>query len=362
MKTLRCVLWGLALACLGSIGTPHAQTIQDFSDGVGLWRVSPQKIGRSKTPGWKIVNRSGGKALRNSATGSKATYYWRLRQIFDLRDLMAPKFAVKYEFRGNGYDSMQIQIGPAKARRRSAFTTIYETREANGTQRIELDLSEHAGERRQIRIVLRKPRGVVEKRVGLYLHHLELLSENTVSRPECVPYSRKLYRHWTDDDRDCQDTRQESLITDAVGALTYLDKRKCRVFAGDWTDPYTGQSFDNPLYLDIDHVVPLKEAHESGAWAWDADARQAFANQLEPAGQLFAVQAAANRTKGAKDPAEWLPPNPDFRADYARAWIKTKRQWDLTADADELAALKAILADDPTVEYPREAPEVNCNQ
>ena len=83
MKTLRCVLWGLALACLGSIGTPHAQTIQDFSDGVGLWRVSPQKIGRSKTPGWKIVNRSGGKALRNSAYTRFENHNKQLQHFLD---------------------------------------------------------------------------------------------------------------------------------------------------------------------------------------------------------------------------------------------------------------------------------------
>ncbi len=362
MSAVKSALLGLVFCFAGGIGSAQGQLIQDFTQGVGLWRTSPQRIGRSKTPGWKIVSRSGGKALRNSATGSKATYYWRIRQVFDLSDLMQPKFALKYEFRGHGYTGMTVQIGPAKARRKSAFTTIYETTEANGTQRIELDLSEHAGEIRQLRVVLRKPRGVVETKVGLYIHHLELVSENTVSRPECVPYSRRLYRHWSDEDRDCQDTRQESLIADASGPITYLDKRQCRVFAGDWNDPYTGLSFDNPLYLDIDHVVPLKEAHESGAWAWDAEDRKAFANQLTPKGQLFAVQAAANRIKGAKDPAEWLPKNEVFQQEYARAWIQVKREWGLTADAAELNALKALLGDDPTIEYPEKAAEVNCNQ
>jgi len=362
MRRLKHGIFALTLGLLCGTGTPQAQTVQDFSAGVGLWRLSPQRLGRSKTPGWKIVSRDGGKALRNSPTRSKRTYYWRLRQIFDLRDLEEPEFELKFEFMGHGYSGMSVWIGPAKARRSSDFEKIYEITEATGVKRIKLDLSEHAGTRRQIRIILRKPRGTKETKVGLYLHHLELLSENTVTRPECVAYNRKLYRHWIDEDRDCQNTRQESLVADATGSLIYLDKRQCRVFAGSWTDPYTGQTFENPLHLDIDHVVPLKEAHESGAWAWDADARQAFANQLSPAGQLFAVQAAANRIKGAKDPAEWLPRNESFRAEYARAWIKVKVQWNLTADPAELAALRLLLGDDATVQYPEEAPEMNCNQ
>jgi len=358
----RCIQALCALFILVAADAAQAQIIQDFSQGTGLWKVSPQKIGRSKVPGWRIVKRGGGKALRNSVTGSRATYYWKLSQVFDLRDLESPKFALKYDFRGHGYTGMSVQIGDVKARRKADFITLYAQSEARGVERIELDLAEYAGQMKKIRVVLRKPRGTVEKKIGLYVHRLELVSENTVDIPECRPYQRRMYRHWTDEDRDCQNTRQESLIGSATGALTYLDKGQCRVFAGDWSDPYTGLVFDNPLYLDIDHMVPLKEAHESGAWAWDADERRAFANELSPDGQLFAVQASANRKKGAKDPAEWMPSNEAFHVEYARAWINVKLRWNLTADANELYALRQILGDDPDVQYPDEEPEVNCNQ
>jgi hypothetical protein len=351
-----------ALVLLGTGGTVHAQDIQDFSQGVGLWKSSPQKIGRSKVPGWKIVKRRGGKAIRNSVTSSRATYYWKLTRVFNLRDVEEPKLVMTFDFRGHGYSGMMVQIGDAKARRKRDFTTLYRHDAATGVERIELDLAEYAGAVRTLRVVLRKPRGVVEKKIGLYVHSLGVITENTIFAPECAPYNRRMYRHWTDEDRDCQDTRQESLIAGAKGVVTYLDKSQCRLFAGSWTDPYTGLRFDNPLHLDVDHMVPLKEAHDSGAWAWDAEERRQFANQLVPAGQLFVVQAAANRKKGAKDPAEWLPPNEDFHAEYARVWISVKLQWNLTADASELAALRAILGDDPDIVYPDEAPEVNCRQ
>ena len=92
--------------------------------------------------------------------------------------------------------------------------------------------------------------------------------------------------------------------------------------------------------MDIDHLVPLKEAHQSGAYAWDQAKRKAFANELKDSEHLIAVAASANRSKGAKDPAEWLPPNKAFWKSYAQAWVNIKIRWNLKADAAELSRLK----------------------
>ena len=67
---------------------------------------------------------------------------------------------------------------------------------------------------------------------------------------------------------------------------------------------------------------------------------------------LIAVDRGLNRQKGAKDPAEWLPPNQAYQAEYARAWVAVKLKWRLTADRIELIGNQ--------VELPREAPEMNC--
>jgi hypothetical protein len=57
-----------------------------------------------------------------------------------------------------------------------------------------------------------------------------------------------LYRHWTDDDSDCQDTRQEVLISESIGPVE-MDDRECRVVSGRWFDPFTGQTFTDPSDL-----------------------------------------------------------------------------------------------------------------
>ncbi len=355
----------LVLFALGSgslPGTAQAQALQDFDDGFGLWKASPQRVGRSKNPGWKVVSNAGEKAARNSPTGSKVTYYWKMSQVFDLTDLDEPTLELKHDFRGHKYSYFRVQVGDADARRLADFTTLHEETASTGVQTLELDLSEYAGTEVKIRLLLRKPGGVVEKKIGLYVHRLELTARTTVTIEDCLAYDRGLYLHWTDEDRDCQNTRNESLVGAATGEVDFLDAEECRVGDGLWEDPYTGLSFDNPIYMDIDHMVPLKEAHESGAWAWTKEERRAFSNQLSPVGQLFPVQASANRQKGAKDPGEWLPSNQDWWEDYARAWIDVKNDWGLTADSVELAALEEILGEDLTVEYPLEAYEVTCNQ
>ena len=83
------------------------------------------------------------------------------------------------------------------------------------------------------------------------------------------------------------------------------------------------------------------------------------ANYLKDENHLIAVQASANRRKGAKDIAEWIPPNTKFRKDYARYWANIKVYWGLTADLKELKALKRILGDGLIV-YPDLKEEYHC--
>ena len=66
-----------------------------------------------------------------------------------------------------------------------------------------------------------------------------------------------------------------------------------------------------------------------------------------------------SRQKGAKDPAEWMPPNKAYQEEYARAWVSVKLRWGLTADKIELAALRALLGDQ--VDLPKEAEEMDCS-
>ena len=105
-------------------------------------------------------------------------------------------------------------------------------------------------------------------------------------------------------------------------------------------------------------MVPLKEAHESGAADWSRERKRAYANDLDDPDTLIAVDRRLNHQKGAQDPAEWLPNNEAYQKEYAKAWVTVKLKWGLTSYRRELAALRELLGDQ--VELPLEALEMNC--
>ena len=170
------------------------------------------------------------------------------------------------------------------------------------------------------------------------------LSLTIAEPPDDLPrYDRDDWRHWTDDDGDCQDTRQEVLVAESASRVTYGDDRQCRVEAGRWWDPYTGTVLTDPGDLDVDHLVPLANAHRSGGWAWSQERKRLFANDLGYDAHLIAVTASANRAKGAKGPEEWRPPDESYWCRYATDWARVKRAWDLTVTAAEAVALREML-------------------
>ena len=163
--------------------------------------------------------------------------------------------------------------------------------------------------------------------------------------PSPIPaYDRGEWRHWTDEDGDCQDTRQEVLVAESLNPVTFEDMRQCRVASGLWSGPYTAESFDSPRSLDVDHMVPLGNAHQSGGWAWSPEMKRQYANDLSYDGHLIAVKASANRSKGSKSPADWKPPDHSYWCLYAIDWITIKNAWQLTATQPEAEALGTMLA------------------
>lgn len=161
-------------------------------------------------------------------------------------------------------------------------------------------------------------------------------------RDDTPSYDRREWRHWMDEDRDCQDARQEVLIAESTIEVTYTDGDRCRVQEGHWVGPYTGAEVTDPGDLDIDHMVPLANTHRSGGWRWTKEKKSAYANSLVDPGHLVATTARANRSKGAKGPEEWRPPNETYWCQYALDWIEIKRAWDLTATEAELNALREM--------------------
>ena len=149
--------------------------------------------------------------------------------------------------------------------------------------------------------------------------------------PAGIPeYDRSDWRHWIDEDRDCQDARHEVLIAESLDQVTFETDRECRVATGRWFGAFTGAYVEDPGDLDIDHMVPLKNAHLSGAWAWNPAMKEEYANYLGEENHLIAVTASANRSKGAKGPEEWGPPELGYWCQYATDWAEVKARWELT--------------------------------
>lgn len=154
-------------------------------------------------------------------------------------------------------------------------------------------------------------------------------------------YDRGLFDHWSDLDGDGCDTRREVLIRDS---RVQIDPGgACRVVSGLWYSHYDDEWVQDPSSLDIDHLVPLAEAWDSGAHSWSNRRREAFANDE---GALVAVTARSNRSKGARDPAEWMPVNTGFACAYAGAWVAVKAKWSLSVDTREAGFLESLFTGD----------------
>ena len=173
--------------------------------------------------------------------------------------------------------------------------------------------------------------------------------------PAGIPeYDRSDWRHWIDEDGDCQDARHEVLIAESLVEVTFETDRQCRVEAGRWYGAFTGVYVDDPGDLDIDHMVPLKNAHLSGAWAWSSEKKEEYANHMGDGDHLIAVASRANQSKGARGPEAWKPRDENYWCQYATDWAEIKERWDLTMTEPEAEAVVEMLG---TCENP---PEVDA--
>jgi hypothetical protein len=155
-------------------------------------------------------------------------------------------------------------------------------------------------------------------------------------------YSRDLFRHWIDADGNRCNTREEVLIAESL-SRAQVDAYGCTVVAGDWLSVFDGRAHTDPSDLDIDHLVPLKEAWDSGAHSWSSSQRERFANDLTDGRALIAVTSGVNRSKGDRDPSQWLPPSSAYTCTYISDWIAVKYQWGLNMDSSEWGRLKNLL-------------------
>ncbi|CAI4214673.1 unnamed protein product [Parascedosporium putredinis] len=108
--------------------------------------------------------------------------------------------------------------------------------------------------------------------------------------------------------------REYVLQRDGTGVVV---NSACTATSGTWKSPYDGASWTAASDVDIDHMVPLKNAWISGASSWTTAKRQLFANDIDRP-QLFYCT-------------------------YAKSWIRVKNYWALTITSAEKTALTSML-------------------
>jgi hypothetical protein len=141
------------------------------------------------------------------------------------------------------------------------------------------------------------------------------------------------------------DTRNIILYRDLIGPV--LDEG-CTVISGALQDSYTGKTIQfiktDGSAIQIDHVIALSNAWQTGAQQLTKDVRIKLAN--DPL-ELIAVDGPANQEKGDGDAATWLPSNKSFRCEYIARQIAVKQKYSLWVTPAEKEAMKGVLGGCP---------------
>ena len=156
-------------------------------------------------------------------------------------------------------------------------------------------------------------------------------------------YTRSQFPHWSDPDRNGCDARNDTLKRDLTQISFKSGTRDCKVLTGQLLDPFSGKVIafsSTKSMIDIDHVVALSNAWQTGAAYFDKTKRAAIAN--DPL-NLIAVDAKLNRQKGDGDAATWLPPLKSYRCDYVARQIAVKAKYGLWVTQPEKGAIIKLL-------------------
>ena len=156
-------------------------------------------------------------------------------------------------------------------------------------------------------------------------------------------YTRSQFPHWSDPDRNGCDARNDILKRDLTNITYKSGTRDCKVIAGQLLDPFSGKVITfstTKVVIDIDHVVALSNAWQTGAAYFDKNTRLLIAN--DPI-NLLAVDAKLNRQKGDGDAATWLPPNKAFRCEYVSRQVSVKAKYSLWVTPPEKEAITRVL-------------------
>ena len=177
----------------------------------------------------------------------------------------------------------------------------------------------------------------------------ELLNTLAVKgRAPKTGYSRAQFgATWADVNKNGCDTRNDILKRDLTNIVYRSKTHDCVVESGTLLDPYSGTTINfvkgvtSSMEVQIDHVVALSNAWQTGAFKLTLQKRTEFANDPD---NLLAVQGRLNSQKGDGDAATWLPPLKSIRCAYVTKQIIVKAKYSLWVTAPEKAAMLAVLS------------------
>ena len=169
----------------------------------------------------------------------------------------------------------------------------------------------------------------------------DLIGDATDNNTGITRYNRKDWRHWIDEDGDCQNTRAEVLISQSQVSVEFATSRDCQVIKGSWIGRLTGVLLSDASDVDIDHVIPLSYAHGHGGFSWSPSKKKQFAN--DPL-NLLPTYDIENRRKSDKGPSEYLPSDKDLACAYIKRWQAIRIKYDLNIAPDDKVIIRDMIS------------------
>ena len=176
------------------------------------------------------------------------------------------------------------------------------------------------------------------------LLHWEYIEDPSYQAPETYKRTQH-FEGWIGDPtgKTCFNVRNLVLQRQALQPITLDPKNSCRILKSSWYDPYSDEYFLASSELQIDHVVPLKNAYLAGAWSWSPARRCHFENFLDDNTHLIAVEKTVNLSKGERGPETFLPINSRFQCHYLAIWLRIKAIWQLKIAVIEAEGIRYAL-------------------
>lgn len=180
---------------------------------------------------------------------------------------------------------------------------------------------------------------------------IQFLTWTTINAPAPKPVEKyvrkKHFGIWIDfpSDDTCLTTRGLVLERESQAPLQFHEEYPCYVAQGLWHDKYTNAEYTSAKDIEIDHVVPLKNAYLSGASEWNWPKRCAYFNFIGNDTHLVPIQDKANSDKLDRGPDRWMPPNPEYHCQYLSNWMRVKTIWGLRISESEGAAIRKMTSE-----------------